>query len=37
MDTLQTKVAECEYRESNGPLGGQFISGLNDNGMTDEI
>ena len=34
---LQTKVTECEYRDPNRLLPEQFICGLNDDDMTDEI
>ena len=37
MGRLQTKVAKCKYREYERPLTGQCISGLNDEGMTDEM
>ena len=37
MDRLQTKVAECEYREPDRLLMEQFIDGPNDDDMTDDI
>ena len=37
MGRLQTKVAECEYREPERLLTELFIGGLNDNDMNDEI
>ena len=37
MDRLQTKVAKCEYIEHIRLLMEQFIGGLNNDDMTDEI
>ena len=37
MGRLQTKVAECEYREYDRLLIEQFIDRLNDEGMNNEI
>ena len=37
MGRLQTKVAECEYREYDRLLTEKFIGGHNDEGMTDEM
>ena len=34
---LQTKAADCEYKEYCRLLTEQFIGALNDEGMTDEI
>ena len=37
MGRLQTKAAEWEFTEYNRLLTEQFIGGLNQEGMTDEI
>ena len=37
MGRLWPKAVECEYRDYNRLPTEQFIGGLNDKGMTDEI
>ena len=37
MGRLWTKATECKYKEYDGLLTGQFIDGINDEGMIDEI
>ena len=37
MGRLQAKVAECENKEHNSLLTEQFINGLDDEGMINEI
>ena len=36
MDRLQTKVAECKYRDPDRLLREQFIGRLNNDGMTND-
>ena len=37
MGRLRTKAAQCQYKEHDSLLTKQFINGINDDGMQDEI
>ena len=37
MGKFRTKATECQYKEYDRLVTEQFISGINDNGMIDEI